>query len=78
MGSELVSTDAKNKLEDLSGITILPGQNPYEAFIKACNDNPVKFNLQCKPVKREPPNLMSDNSVGRDPGSLPSSQNEEE
>ncbi|GJC98164.1 hypothetical protein ColKHC_06990 [Colletotrichum higginsianum] len=41
MGSQLVSTDAKNKLEDLSGITILPGQNPYDAFIKACNDNPV-------------------------------------
>ncbi|OBR07737.1 hypothetical protein CH63R_09258 [Colletotrichum higginsianum IMI 349063] len=43
MGSQLVSTDAKNKLEDLSGITILPGQNPYDAFIKACNDNPAEI-----------------------------------
>ncbi|KAK1469249.1 hypothetical protein CMEL01_01016 [Colletotrichum melonis] len=43
MGSELISTDAKNKLEDLSGITILPGQNPYEAFIEACNDNPAEI-----------------------------------
>ncbi|KAM0287212.1 hypothetical protein ACHAQH_000526 [Verticillium albo-atrum] len=39
MGSQLESTDAKNKLEDLSGITILPGQNPYEALIKACDDD---------------------------------------
>ncbi|KAG7108806.1 hypothetical protein HYQ44_012170 [Verticillium longisporum] len=39
MGAQLESTDAKNKLEDLSGITILPGQNPYEALIKACEDD---------------------------------------
>ncbi|ROT41210.1 hypothetical protein SODALDRAFT_307810 [Sodiomyces alkalinus F11] len=39
MGSQLVSTDAKNKLEDLSGITIPPGQNPYQAFITACRDD---------------------------------------
>ncbi|OHE91979.1 hypothetical protein CORC01_12715 [Colletotrichum orchidophilum] len=43
MGSQLISTDVKNKLEDLSGIQILPGQNPYEAFIKACNDNPAEI-----------------------------------
>ncbi|KAF6817586.1 hypothetical protein CSOJ01_02296 [Colletotrichum sojae] len=46
MGSQLVSTDAKNKLEDLSGITILPGQNPYEALIQACNDDPVRPSRQ--------------------------------
>ncbi|GKT68349.1 hypothetical protein ColTof4_00772 [Colletotrichum tofieldiae] len=51
MGSQLVSTDAKNKLEDLSGITILPGQNPYDAFIKACNDNPVTKELYLMSVK---------------------------
>ncbi|KAK2019078.1 hypothetical protein LZ32DRAFT_219987 [Colletotrichum eremochloae] len=43
MDTRLVSTDAKSKLEDLSGITILPGQNPYDAFIKACNDNPAEI-----------------------------------
>ncbi|KAK2043543.1 hypothetical protein LZ31DRAFT_524223 [Colletotrichum somersetense] len=43
MGSHLVSADARNKLEDLSGITILPGQNPYDAFIKACNDSPAEM-----------------------------------
>nr|XP_036585065.1 uncharacterized protein CTRU02_05034 [Colletotrichum truncatum]KAF6794833.1 hypothetical protein CTRU02_05034 [Colletotrichum truncatum] len=43
MGSQLVSTDAKNKLEDLSGITILPGENPYQALIKACNDDPAEI-----------------------------------
>ncbi|TDZ26472.1 hypothetical protein C8034_v004134 [Colletotrichum sidae] len=43
MGSQLVSTDAKNKLEDLSGIKILPGENPYQALIKACDDDPVEI-----------------------------------
>lgn len=43
MAAELVSVDARNKLEDLSGIVIQPGQNPYEVFIKACNDNHVRF-----------------------------------
>lgn len=42
MGSQLVSTNAKNKLEDLSGITIQPGENPYQALIKTCNNDPVK------------------------------------
>ena len=40
MGS-LESTDARNKLEDLSGIVLKPGENPYNALIKACNNNPV-------------------------------------
>ncbi|OAA71414.1 Ureidoglycolate hydrolase [Cordyceps fumosorosea ARSEF 2679] len=39
MAPDLVSVDARNKLEDLSGIVIQPGENPYEVFIKACNDN---------------------------------------
>ena len=43
MGTVLESTDAKNKLEDLSGVTIGPGENPYEALIKACNNNPVSL-----------------------------------
>lgn len=41
MGSILYSTDAKNKLEDLSGIVLKPGENPYEAFIRACDNKPV-------------------------------------
>lgn len=41
MGSAMYSTDAKNKLEDLSGIVLKPGENPYEAFIQACNNKPV-------------------------------------
>ncbi|KAK5987276.1 hypothetical protein PT974_11400 [Cladobotryum mycophilum] len=32
------STDAQNKLEDLSGIVLQPGENPYQAFIQACNN----------------------------------------
>ncbi|RFU77315.1 ureidoglycolate hydrolase [Trichoderma arundinaceum] len=43
MGSALYSTDAKNKLEDLSGIVLKPGENPYEAFIQACNNNPQEL-----------------------------------
>ena len=42
MSPTLESTDARNKLEDLSGIKIAPGENPYEALIKACNNDPVR------------------------------------
>lgn len=41
MGTALESTDAKNKLEDLSGIQVKPGENPYEALIRACRNDPV-------------------------------------
>jgi len=34
-----ISQDARNKLEDLSGIVLKPGENPYAALINACNDN---------------------------------------
>lgn len=41
MGSVLESTDVKNKLEDLSGVVVKPGENPYNALIDMCNDEPV-------------------------------------
>lgn len=41
MADNTVSEDARNKLEDLSGIVLKPGENPYAAFIGACNDKPV-------------------------------------
>lgn len=41
MSSKLESTDAKNKLEDLSGVKIQPGENPYKALIAACNNDTV-------------------------------------
>lgn len=41
MSSALESVDAKNKLEDLSGVQIKPGENPYKALIAACNDDTV-------------------------------------
>lgn len=45
MGSTLYSTDAQNKLEDLSGIVLKPGENPYEAFIRACNNKSVSVHV---------------------------------
>ncbi|GJN70775.1 ureidoglycolate lyase [Purpureocillium lilacinum] len=39
MGDKVSSTDAQNKLEDLSGIALKPGENPYAAFIKACHNS---------------------------------------
>ncbi|KAI3393708.1 hypothetical protein diail_3803 [Diaporthe ilicicola] len=39
MSPALESTDAKNKLEDLSGVKIKPGENPYKALIEACHDD---------------------------------------
>ncbi|KAL8357507.1 hypothetical protein RB598_002355 [Gaeumannomyces tritici] len=34
------SVDARNKLEDLSGIVLKPGENPYNALIEACSGKP--------------------------------------
>jgi len=41
----LESTDVKNKLEDLSGVVLRPGENPYNALIETCHDDPVEFPL---------------------------------
>ncbi|KAI1502570.1 60S ribosomal protein L44 [Biscogniauxia marginata] len=43
MGSILNSTDAANKLEDLSGVVLKPGENPYNALIEAANDDPAQI-----------------------------------
>lgn len=44
---KLESTDSRNKLEDLSGIVLRPGDNPYEVFIDACNNNHVSLVFEC-------------------------------
>lgn len=41
MAPILESTDVKNKLEDLSGVVIKPGENPYNALIETCGNDPV-------------------------------------
>jgi hypothetical protein len=33
--------DAGNKFEDLSGVEIKPGDNPFDALINACDNSPV-------------------------------------
>ncbi|KAI0407620.1 RNA ligase/cyclic nucleotide phosphodiesterase [Xylaria palmicola] len=43
MGSIFELTDVKNKLEDLSGVVVKPGENPYNALIEACHDDPVEI-----------------------------------
>lgn len=48
MSAVLESTDAKNKLEDLSGIVIEPGGNPYDALIAACSNDPVSRTLDSR------------------------------
>jgi hypothetical protein len=45
MGSTFELTDVKNKLEDLSGVVLKPGENPYNALIEACHDDPVELLL---------------------------------
>lgn len=37
----LVLADAGNKFEDLSGVEIKEGDNPYDALINACHGSPV-------------------------------------
>lgn len=41
MVAQFESAEARNKLEDLSGIQLRSGENPYNALIKACNDDAV-------------------------------------
>ncbi|OAA66632.1 RNA ligase/cyclic nucleotide phosphodiesterase [Niveomyces insectorum RCEF 264] len=36
-------TDAKNKFEDLSGVVVQPDDNPYQALIAACDDDPARM-----------------------------------
>ncbi|KAI1142493.1 RNA ligase/cyclic nucleotide phosphodiesterase [Hypoxylon sp. FL0543] len=43
MSSVLESADIKNKLEDLSGVVLKPGENPYNALIEAGNDDPAEI-----------------------------------
>ncbi|KAK6951172.1 hypothetical protein Daesc_007703 [Daldinia eschscholtzii] len=43
MSSILQSTEIENKLEDLSGVVIKPGENPYNALIEACDGEPAKI-----------------------------------
>ncbi|KAH7326110.1 60S ribosomal protein L44 [Stachybotrys elegans] len=43
MASAPIPEDTRNKLEDLSGIVLKPGENPYAAFIKACEDKPEEI-----------------------------------
>ncbi|KAF4975269.1 hypothetical protein FZEAL_7936 [Fusarium zealandicum] len=43
MVAQLELTDARNKLEDLSGIELKPGENPYTALIRTCNDSPAEI-----------------------------------
>ncbi|KAG5937914.1 hypothetical protein E4U53_008114 [Claviceps sorghi] len=38
-------TDASNRLQDLSGLTLQPGENPYAALIDACHDDPKEIQL---------------------------------
>ncbi|KAF5551518.1 ureidoglycolate hydrolase [Fusarium mexicanum] len=42
MTAQFEAAEARNKLEDLSGIQLEPGENPYNALIKACNDDPAE------------------------------------
>lgn len=41
LGAGLPLDDAANKFEDLSGVEIKPGDNPYDALINACHGSPV-------------------------------------
>ena len=50
--------DGGNKFEDLSGVDIKPGDNPYDALINACNGSPVSFTI--------PGTLRLEDTVGRD------------
>ncbi|KAH7148670.1 RNA ligase/cyclic nucleotide phosphodiesterase [Dactylonectria macrodidyma] len=43
MTGQLPLPDAQNKLEDLSGIVLKPGENPYMALIKACDEKPAEI-----------------------------------
>lgn len=48
MTQTLESTDVKNKLSDLSGLVIKPGENPYQALINVCDSRPVSQPVTCR------------------------------
>lgn len=54
MTQTLESTDVKNKLEDLSGLVIKPGENPYQALINVCDSRPVSHSVTCRLGWRPP------------------------
>lgn len=39
--TEAIPEDKSHKLADLSGVELRPGENPYTAFISACNNDHV-------------------------------------
>jgi hypothetical protein len=42
----LAMADSGVKFTDFSGIVVSEGENPFDVFIKACNDDPVsRFGL---------------------------------
>ncbi|OAA46047.1 RNA ligase/cyclic nucleotide phosphodiesterase [Metarhizium rileyi] len=45
MTAKNAENDAGSTLEDLSGIALRPGENPYSAFINACHDDPDEVQL---------------------------------
>lgn len=44
------AAEANDRLEDLSGIVLQPGENPYLALIRACHDNAVRPSLPPPPL----------------------------
>jgi hypothetical protein len=49
--SVLTLADAGNKFEDLSGVEIKPGENPYDALINACHGSPVSHGSSNKEMR---------------------------
>jgi hypothetical protein len=41
MAADMTLDEAYSKLDDFSRLPLKPGENPYAAFIKHCEDNPV-------------------------------------
>lgn len=45
MAPPMETADSRNNFEDLSGVNSAAYENPYDALIEACEDNPVKIPL---------------------------------
>jgi hypothetical protein len=59
----LESTDLRNKLEDLSGVVFRPGENPYNALIETCHDDPVESPLSHQDLKRVNEYRLTEDSI---------------
>lgn len=58
MNGDLPFVESQNKVEDLSGVNLVPDKNPYAALINACEDKHVSLLPWTKSSRPQKPSQM--------------------